>query len=416
LAKKKILYIQHAGALGGSCMSLLYTMQGLDRSRFEPVVALARPSPELVDFYARAGFEVLPWPGMVLWDHSTVAPMPLYDPRSWLHLWQVWWCWGRTQRRTLKLIDAVQPDIVHLNSMPLSPCADILGRKGIPFVWHVREPPPNQGLRTRLIRRVMLQAQRLIFISEYDRQAWVEGRAGDIVCNFVDTQTFHPKVDGVSVRKTLGLKPDDNGILYLGGIAAANGILVLLKALALLCDRLPNLVCLMPGSEVGPSASWKGRFARKVLPLVRSGTLAQKVVREIRVHGLEPVVRLLPFSRNIPGLLAACDVLVFPATQPHFARPVVEAAATGKPSVGSDLGGVNELIEHEHTGLLVEPGSPAALAEALKKLLTNPDKLKTLGENALIKARKEFEAKQQVAKITQIYDLLLGRKELRSLR
>jgi glycosyltransferase involved in cell wall biosynthesis len=258
----------------------------------------------------------------------------------------------------------------------------------------------------------MLQAQRLIFISEYDRQAWVEGRAGDIVRNFVDFQTFHPEVDRVSVRKKLGLKPDDNVILCLGGIAAANGILVLLKALALLRERLPKLICLMPGSAPRPSASWKGRLARKVLPLVGSGTLAQKVARDIRVYGLESTVRLLPFSRNIPDFLAASDILVFPATQPHFARPVVEAAAMGKSSVGSDLGGVNELIEHKHTGLLVEPGSAIALAKALKELLTNPEKLKVLGVNALKKARKEFDAKRQVAKITKIYDSILERKKL----
>ena len=405
--KKKILYIQHAGALGGSCMSLLYTMQGLDHSRFEPVVALARPSSELVKFYTENGFETVSWPGIVLWDHSTVAPKPFYDPMSWLHLWQVLRYWGSTQRRTLELIDTVKPDIVHLNSMPLSPCADIFNRKGIPFVWHVREPPPDQGLRTKMIRRIMMQAPRLIFISEYDRQAWVEDSVGDIVKNFVNLQTFHPAEDGAAVRKRLGLRPDNKVVLYLGGIAWANGILVLLKALALLRKRLPRLICLMPGSKIGPPASWQGGLARKVLPLIGSGTLGQKVMRIIRENKLESVVRIMPFSTNIPELIATSEVLVFPATQPHFARPVVEAAAMSKPSIGSDLGGINELIEHGRTGLLVEHGNPIALAEAMIELLSKPEKAERLGRNALQKAKEEFDSKQQITKITQIYDSVL---------
>ena len=406
--RTKILYIQHAGALGGSCMSLLYTMQGLDHSRFEPILALARPSSELLDFYAAAGFDALPRSGMVLWDHSTVAPKPLYDPRSWLHLWQVWRHWDQTQRLTLELIETVKPDIVHLNSMPLSPCADILSQQDIPFVWHVREPPPDQGLRTQMIRRFMLLAPQLIFISEYDRRAWVDGNTGNIVRNFVDFRTFHSKIDDASVRRRFNIRREDNIIVYLGGIAATKGILVLLKALEFLRRQISNFVCLMPGAAIGPPASWQGYAARKFLPLLGGKTLKQKVAKEIRTLKLEQIVRLLPFSKHIPDLLAAADLLVFPSTQPHFARPVVEAGAMGKASIGSNLGGVNELIDHGRTGLLVEPGSPTALADAIKDLLTNPGKLKSLGDNAYQKARQDFDARKQIAKIIKIYDAILG--------
>ncbi len=410
-SSRKILYIQHAAYLGGSCMSLLYTMQGLDRLRFEPIVALARPSTELVEFYDSAGFEILPWKGMMLWDHSTVAPKPLYDPRSWFHLGHVWLRWSTTQRSMLELIDTIKPDLVHLNSMPLSACAQILNRHGIPFVWHIREPPPDQGLRTRMIRRIMMQAPRLIFLSEYDRQAWVNGYAGDVVHNFVDLETFNPAMDGRLVRRKMDLAPEDKVILFLGGKALANGILVLFKALRILQNQISNLVCLIPGASSQPAASWQGRVARKLLPLLGSGTLTQKIEKGIREKNIETIARLLPFSRNIPELIAASDLLVVPATLPHFARPVVEAAAMAKPVVGSNLGGVKELIEHERTGILVKPGSPSALAAALKDLLTNPAKLNSLGENALKKARNEFDAKQQIAKITEIYDSIPNRFE-----
>ena len=391
-------------------MSLLYTMQGLDPARFEPVVALARPTAELEEFYTKAGFQTIPWTGLELWDHSTVAPKPLYNPMSWLHLWRVGRYWGRTQRRTLELIDTVNPDLVHLNSMPLSPCAAILNAKGFPFVWHVREPPPDQGLRTKIIRRIMLRTENLIFISDYDRKAWVEDRCGTVIKNFVDFQTFDPEADGAAARKKLGLKPEDKVVLYLGGIVEVKGIFVLLKALAFARAKLPGLVCLMPGSQPVPPQTRLGALARRLLPLVGSGTSTQKMTGLIAEHGLESIARPLPFCKDVPELLAASDALIFPAVRPHFARPIVEAAAMGRPSIGSDLGGINELIEDGRTGLLAEPRSPEALAGALTELLSSPETARLLGRNALQKAREEFDAKRQIAKITGIYDQILEGK------
>lgn len=404
--RKKILYIQHAGGLGGSCNSLLYTMQGLDPAKFEAVVALARPTLELENFYSKAGFETISWDGLTLWDHSTVASKPFYNPLSWVHCWQVLRYWKRTQRRTLELVDAVKPDIVHLNSMPLSPCADILNRKGIPFVWHVREPAPDQGFRTRLIRRIMLQTRWMIFISEHDRKTWIKDKDAYIIKNFINFQTFHPEIDAAPVREKIDLGPGDKVILYLGGLSKPKGIMLLLDALALLRREIPDFVCLMPGSKIGPPASWKSWIARKVLPL-----FTKKAMNAIHKNKLEPLLRLMPFSTNIPKIMAASDVLVFPATQAHFARPVIEAAAMAKPSVGTDVGGVNELIEHEHTGLLSKAGDPAALAEALSEILLKPEKAELLGRNALKKAQTEFDAKRQMVKIIEIYDSILKEKK-----
>jgi hypothetical protein len=80
----RLLYIQHAGDLGGSCMSLLYTMQALDRTRYEPIVALIRPTPAVARLYRDAGFEVIEWPGIRTFEHTTLRWWPLYSPAALL--------------------------------------------------------------------------------------------------------------------------------------------------------------------------------------------------------------------------------------------------------------------------------------------------------------------------------------------
>lgn len=312
--------------------------------------------------------------------------------------------WRETKRRTLKLVEATRPDVVHLNSMPLVASASALSASGVPFVWHVREPPPGQGWRTGVIRAIMRRAPALIFISEYDRDQWLGDPHGEIIRNFVDFDRFHPAVDGGPVRKHLGLSESQPILLYAGGIAEVKGCFVLLKALAELKNRFPDVVCLMPGTEETAKPSATVRVARKVLPAIGMRTQTQRFNRVLCGLGLQDNVRRLPFRADMENLIAAADLMLFPATVPHFARPVIEAAAMGKPSIGSDLGGVNELIEHNHSGILVRGGCPSALAQATSRLLENPVTRGNLGQVAYHQALNSFGHRSQVAKLFDIFE------------
>jgi glycosyltransferase involved in cell wall biosynthesis len=389
-------------------MSLLYTMQGVRNVGHTCVVALARPGAELLKFYRAAGFEAIPWSGLALWDHSAVAPRPLWDPRTWRMLIDVGFGWQRTARRTLELVEQVRPDLVHMNSMVFSPSADALIRAGVPFVWHVREPAPDRGLRTHLIRRFMLRASHLIFISEFDRQSWVEGRRGVVIPNFIDLTRFCADADGKPLRQALHIPSDAKVILYLGGLSPIKGFNVLLEALHLLRERKFRFLCLMPGVVLGRAQSRLGRLAQVTLPLVGSGTPKQQAAKRIKSYGLELSVQLAAFAKDIIPFLAASDVVVFPSTKPHSARPVIEAGAMAKPVVASRIGGVEELVEDGETGLLVPPGDATALANALYEILTNETKARFMGEHGLERAKTLFNATNNVRSTVAVYNKLLN--------
>ncbi len=401
---KRILYVQHAGALGGSCVSMMYMLRTLDRSRFEPVVALARPTREVAQFYEQAGFETLAWP-LPLFDHSTTAPRPLYSPATWRMLADVMRHGPGGGGATLRLVDATRADLVHLNGSPLAISALALSRAHVPLVWHVRDYPwPDRGARYMVLRALMRRVPSMVFISDADRDAWVGPDHGTVVANFVDIEKFsRPSQDGPSAAE-LGLTPGDDVVLYVGGIATVKGVFPLLKALALARSRRPRLKCLMPGALVRPSGRWQSNLARAVLPLVGSGTELQRVEKTIDRLGLEDVCLRLPFSGNMQRLLELSDVLVFPAVEPHFARPAIEAAAAGRPSIVSQLPGLAELVIDGETGLHVPARDPAALAAALVDLLGDPTRRGRMGENARAMASRRFDARVQMATIMGLYD------------
>jgi glycosyltransferase involved in cell wall biosynthesis len=390
-------------------MSLLYTIQALDPGRYQPVVALVRPADALVRLYEQAGIRTLAWPGIHPWDHSTGAPQPLHRPRSWMHLAGVATHWRGNQRRTMELVAHVRPDVVHLNSMALSVCAEVLTREGVPTVWHVRESPlPARGARYRAIRRRMMAVDELVFISQADRRAWVGGERGLVIPNFVDFDRFDRRIDGGAVRARLGIDADAPVLLYLGGWSPLKGIFPLLGALARLRERFPGVRCLMPGSVYAQSGSLSARAARALLPLVGAGTVSQRIRAGIEGLGVADLLVPLPFADDVAPLYAASDVVVFPSMAPHFARPAVEAAAMALPIVASRLAGVDELVEDGETGLLVPAGDPAALADALSRLLGDDGLRRRMGKAAYRAARARFAAAPAVQRVMAIYDRLLG--------
>lgn len=408
--RPRVLYLEHASAKGGSAISLRYTIEGLDRKRFEPVIALARPTDSIRDYHKDTPAELVEWPGIGVWNHSTAIARPMRSPSTWLELSRVARSWQRTRKRTLELVQRVKPDLVHLNSVVLSPSADALRESGVPFVWHVREHPPYESVpwRTRLVAHMLERwPGESIFISEGDRQAWTGGKTGRVVYDFVDFERFNRRIDGQAVRRAFGIGDRAPTVLYVGGYSELKGARYLLEALARVREQVPDVRCIAPGAIYPQDAGVVLKAARLVLPLVGSGTYVQRMDQLVRRRRLEKVLVKQPFRTDIERLCAAADVLVFPATAPHFARPIVEAAAMGKPSIASDLPGAQEIILRNETGLLVPPRDPRALADALTTLLSDRARAQAMGDAAYVAAKARFSAATNCQAIMDMYDRLL---------
>jgi glycosyltransferase involved in cell wall biosynthesis len=104
-------------------------------------------------------------------------------------------------------------------------------------------------------------------------------------------------------------------------------------------------------------------------PQGRAG-FVDELKRAISAAGLSHVVALVGHVYDMPTAFAACDVAVFPVTEPEaFGRGAIEAQAMGKPVVASRLGGFIETVVEGQSGMLVDAGAPAALADAVERLL-----------------------------------------------
>ncbi len=407
----RILFIQHAGSLGGSVNSLAYLVEALDSITYETLIACIDDNESVIDVYRTRGINAFHYPGISSFPHTTLGWYRLYNPMAIAGLIKRTIAFWPSIKATRNLIESVNPDIVHLNSLVLAASAIGVRNSGVPLVWHVREPvhPGHFGFRKALLSFLVARlADEAIFISDFDQRQLTKGRKGIVVHNFVNFSRFDNALDGASTKAELGLPPEAKVVLFLGGQGMVKGIFPLLEALPIVKEHVPEMHCLIGGGQREPSRRISSRIARKVFPIIGYGTVAQRVEKCLNLYNMHGYVHMLPWREDVPQLIAASDVVVFPSVQPHFARPVIEAGAMAKPVVASRIGGVEELVEDGVTGLLVKSGDGNALANALIKVLRDAELAKSLGAAGLERARARY-SPSNMRLIEGIYQKLLAR-------
>lgn len=404
---KRILYIHHGGGIGGAPLSLLYLLQQLDRTRYEPIVVTLRSGP-VVNLYRAEGIETHIESGISDFSHTNLE---WYGGREW------WRLPGKlirlipSIRKTRDVIRRFKPDLVHLNSSTLTLSTIACTLEDVPVVLHIREPIMRgyTGLRRALIRRIIdRNATRVIAISHYDADQLTPSDRIRVIYNFVDFTKFDRTLSGNTISDELRIASDAPVVLMLGGVAEPKGTLTLIRALPDLLKRIPNARFVIAGPALGPSSS-DGVMKAVAKRILQADAYDRAVQAALDTAGppAKDAVVFTGIRQDIPQLIAASNVLVFPSVVAHFARPIIEAAAMAVPSIASDLGGPRELIEHNETGLLVPPNDPQALADALASVLLDPTRATAMGEAAYIRARKLFDAGYNAITTIAVYDELL---------
>ena len=214
----------------------------------------------------------------------------------------------------------------------------------------------------------------------------------------VDLVTFDPeKVPAMrveAVRARWGLKDDKRLTLFLPGrLTEWKGQLVALEALGLLSpDEREGLVLVLAGDAQGRS------------------TYEARIDDTIHQHQLDGHAIVVGHEEDMPAAYLASDIVLAPSTRPEaFGRVAAEASAMGRPVIVSDHGGGRETVRDGETGARVEPGSPAALAGAIRALLAvGPTARAGMGKAGQVYVREHFSKRGLQAATLGVYKRLIG--------
>jgi glycosyltransferase involved in cell wall biosynthesis len=232
-----------------------------------------------------------------------------------------------------------------------------------------------------------------------------------VVYNSVDFGDFDRALDPACLRNELSLQSDQPMILMLGGVVQSKGADVLLEAAEFVCRVNKDVVFVIAGQQprLLESTSMSKRFVRRSLERVGfASNVSRRCLMLLENNDLARHVRFIGVRGDVPRLLSACSMLVWPATVSHFARPIMEAGAMAKPVIASDFESSREIVEHNQSGLLVPPKDPRSLANAILRLLNEPKTARRFGERGFELAVERFDAKRNIASIFDVYAEILG--------
>ncbi len=313
---------------------------------------------------------------------------------SWFRIGHVAW----TPSLILRLRNA---DVIHLHYPFYG--ADLFAAFAawvwrIPLVVTHHMCPKVSGWRTPMyvinrwcVEPLVLRVAQTVFVAtaEYAKAQQIRHRNLVVLPFGVDTKRFSVGRDN-EFRRAHNIDADSTAILFVGGLDAAHnfkGVDVLLDACSL----------------IAADTSW-------TLMIVGSGNRKKDFEAFAASLGIADRVRFIgsvPFE-ELPNAYRAADIHVLPSTNRGEAFGIVtlEAAATGIPSVVSDLPGMRTLVQHGETGLCVKPNDAAALAHALKDLLQQDGRREVMGAAARVMIERSYDADKLIGELIACYQNL----------
>jgi len=369
-ARTRLVFVHSIGFFGSTEEGYLVPLlDGLDPERFEPALVVP-DDPVLAPLIAHPAFE------------ARVTRLPVAPSTSAL---------GRIVA-TWKALRRLRPDLVHLVDVdpPAAIAARLAGVRRLAVTYHTPELRPPDNLPGRILRRLgWLMRPHAIFTSEPDRETGlrldpIPRRRSSVVPLGIDLSAFDPARARPTLREELGVA---------GPIVGTVGRLHPQKQQADLVAAAPAVLAAHPDAT---------------FVIAGEGVLHEELAAQIAGLGLEERFLLLGQRRDVPDVMASLDVFALTSAFEGLCLVVNEALALGTPVVATPVGGVRQTVLDGETGVLVPVGDTAALAEALVRLLSDPDEARRLGAAGRERVRHLYAQERMVAGTVAVYESLLA--------
>ncbi len=362
--------IAHVATVDLSVRYLLLPQLRALREAGHDVTAISAPGPWVPEIEA-VGIRFLPW------HNATRA----WDPRADL----------RAYRELLGLLRTERFDVVHTHN----PKPGVLGRiaarrAGLPVVlntvhgmWATPEDRARRKVPVLAAEWLAARYSDLEFYQSGEDLAWarrlrVVGRKRSVhLGNGVDLTRFTPALAGEErirkLRAEMGIGEDELVVGTVGRMVREKGYEELFQVARVVRDRVPN-----------------ARF----LVIGQSDPDKPDAITAAEIEAVRDAAVFTGWREDIPELMALMDVFVLPSWREGMPRSAIEAAASGLPLVMTDIRGCREVIDDGHEGLLVPVRDPAALTEAILRLLHDPAMRARMGAAARVRAEREFDERR----------------------
>lgn len=312
----------------------------------------------------------------------------------------LWAGYLKTAKRQAKSLCQASLDLVHLQNTGCEESPFAARLAGVPRIvgtFHVDSTydlgRQRSGLSHRALEHISNHClHAAIAVSDATKRDWLKrthlpARRVTTIHNGIDPSRFQRRLSQVAARCRLGLPTD--GRLIIGGVGRldlAKGFEYLIDAVAILADSNPTLMLAITGD----------------------GALREHLLKRAVERGISDRVAMLGFRADVGAVYDAIDVFALSSLSETIGYVVLEAMAHELPVVGTEVGGVPEVIAPGETGFLSRPRDGAALAAALKPLLESADLRRRMGTAGRERITHRFHERDCVNKTIALYRQVLS--------
>jgi glycosyltransferase involved in cell wall biosynthesis len=251
----------------------------------------------------------------------------------------------------------------------------ILVRRGIPIVTSVVGREFDLVSRNypswHAVGKALKKSNAVVYISEYLRSSInIIGRCDRVIPYGVDTARYRPGPRNPDLLAQHGIAPDADVIFSVQRLARVKRLDILLEAFAIVASKKKNAVLLIGGT----------------------GDDEERLRMRSKELGLNASVRWCGYipENSLPEYYRVATVVAFHSMNETFGVVIPQAMASGVPLVTTRCTALQEVVQDGETGLLCEPGNPAALAQSILILLSNKELARDLADRALQEARSRY--------------------------
>ena len=367
MKKTKILFFNHACAIGGAGISFLDILKSIDKNKYDVVVYNSSIRPYIIEEVSKMGVKCIPGKGTspVIWSHYNGGEYFAFSPRYIRNILNI----IKDKKNIENVIKSENPDIVAVNSMTLhwiGKIARSLGKKTLCF--H-RETYAKGifGIRSAYLRHSLdKNFDEVAFISRFDEKITKAKLARtSVIYDKVDISKY-AEGNKENLREELNLPKDDFLVLYLGGMSRLKGTRYVFEAMNQIKEE-KDIKLVFVGYKM-PNQMPRLNILSSIKMLLKDH-YEYDMKKYYYEKGLKNII-FLENQNDVSKCYGACDVLVFPSEKPHQARSVYEAGAANIPIIISDFPNTKEFIDDEN-GFVFKPCSGIDLAEKIKYVKKN---------------------------------------------
>jgi glycosyltransferase involved in cell wall biosynthesis len=309
----------------------------------------------------------------------------------------------RQQARLARHIVRHRVDIVHgysfYGNVLAIPPARLAGAPVV--IASIRDRAPYLTPTQKRVQRFVCRFADCILVNADAVKEWLIAERYEpskivVIPNGVDLDRFNTAVDSRQVLAGLGLPHEAPVVGVVSRLTQLKGLEQFLEAAVLVNQRYPAARFLIVGETSPDGRSY--------------GTLLAELTRRLNLNDR---VVFAGLRTDVPAILASVTVSVMPSLDEALSNVLLESMAAGAPVVATRVGGTPEAVQDGVNGLLVPPGDPVPLANAICELLADPARAARLGQAARQSINERFSTERMVSATEQLYRSLLdGRRRI----